>query len=70
MLLVCTFSELIKEVLKLDGQIKKLAEELVKEKSILLMGRGFNHATCLEGALVSVLLKAVTQTSPISEGHD
>ncbi|XP_072021586.1 glutamine--fructose-6-phosphate aminotransferase [isomerizing] 2-like isoform X1 [Amphiura filiformis] len=43
--------ELIKEVLSLDGQIKKLAEELWEEKSILLMGRGFNYATCLEGAL-------------------
>ena len=45
-------SDLIKEILQQDDQIKKLAEELVEEKSILLMGRGFNFATCLEGALV------------------
>ncbi|XP_071808382.1 glutamine--fructose-6-phosphate aminotransferase [isomerizing] 1-like [Asterias amurensis] len=43
--------DLIKEILQQDDQIKKLAEELVEEKSILLMGRGFNFATCLEGAL-------------------
>lgn len=43
--------EVIKEVLKLDDQVKELAQELYKEKSILLMGRGFNYATCLEGAL-------------------
>ena len=28
-----------------------MAEELYKEKSLLVMGRGFNFATCLEGAL-------------------
>ncbi|XP_038061489.1 glutamine--fructose-6-phosphate aminotransferase [isomerizing] 1-like [Patiria miniata] len=43
--------DLIKEVLQMDDKIKKLAEELQEEKSILLMGRGFNFATCLEGAL-------------------
>ncbi|XP_071952117.1 glutamine--fructose-6-phosphate aminotransferase [isomerizing] 2-like isoform X2 [Antedon mediterranea] len=42
---------LIKEVLEMDEDIKKLAEELYEQKSILLMGRGFNYATCLEGAL-------------------
>ena len=46
--------ELIKEVLKLDGKIHGLAQELYSEKSILVMGRGYNFATCLEGALVSV----------------
>ncbi|XP_022102279.1 glutamine--fructose-6-phosphate aminotransferase [isomerizing] 1-like [Acanthaster planci] len=43
--------DLIKEILLMDDKIKKLAEELQEEKSILLMGRGFNFATCLEGAL-------------------
>ena len=44
----------INEVLKQDGQVKALAEELYTQKSLLVMGRGFNHATCLEGALVSL----------------
>ncbi|KAK3713992.1 hypothetical protein QZH41_018778 [Actinostola sp. cb2023] len=43
--------DLIKEVLKLDDQIKSLAEELHKHKSLLVMGRGYQFATCLEGAL-------------------
>lgn len=42
----------IKEVLKTDDCVLKLAEELYKQKSLLVMGRGYNYATCLEGALV------------------
>lgn len=45
--------DLIKEVLCLDNEIQKLAEELYQEKSVLIMGRGYHYATCLEGALVS-----------------
>lgn len=45
--------ELIKEVLALDDKIKSLADELDHQKSLLVMGRGYNYATCLEGALVS-----------------
>ncbi|KAK1159412.1 glutamine--fructose-6-phosphate aminotransferase [isomerizing] 2-like isoform X1 [Acipenser oxyrinchus oxyrinchus] len=41
----------IKAVLALDSKIKELADELYKQKSLLVMGRGFNYATCLEGAL-------------------
>jgi len=41
----------IKEVLSLDDEIKKLSETMYKQKSLLVMGRGFNYATCLEGAL-------------------
>ncbi|KAM4678528.1 glutamine--fructose-6-phosphate aminotransferase [isomerizing] 1 isoform 2-T2 [Discoglossus pictus] len=41
----------IKEVLSLDDEIQKLAEELYQQKSVLIMGRGFHYATCLEGAL-------------------
>ncbi|KAG5900662.1 hypothetical protein JTB14_005931 [Gonioctena quinquepunctata] len=41
----------INEVLKLDSKVKMLAEDLYKKKSLLIMGRGFNFATCLEGAL-------------------
>lgn len=43
--------EQIKEVLSLDEEVKSLAEELYQQKSLLVMGRGFNQATCLEGAL-------------------
>ncbi|KAM4747237.1 glutamine--fructose-6-phosphate aminotransferase [isomerizing] 1 isoform 3-T3 [Rhinophrynus dorsalis] len=41
----------IKEVLSLDDEIQKLAEELYQQKSVLIMGRGFHYATCMEGAL-------------------
>ncbi|XP_051956174.1 glutamine--fructose-6-phosphate aminotransferase [isomerizing] 2 [Xyrauchen texanus] len=43
--------ELIKEVLALDDKIKSITEELHHQKSLLVMGRGYNYATCLEGAL-------------------
>ncbi|XP_076021104.1 glutamine--fructose-6-phosphate aminotransferase [isomerizing] 2 [Genypterus blacodes] len=43
--------ELIKNVLALDENIKTIANELFESKSLLVMGRGFNYATCLEGAL-------------------
>jgi glucosamine--fructose-6-phosphate aminotransferase (isomerizing) len=48
--------EQIKEVLKLDEQVKDLAEHLYEKKSLLIMGRGYNYATCMEGALVSSCL--------------
>ena len=54
-------AEQIKEVLKIDDQIHALAQELYQQKSLLVMGRGYNYATCLEGALVcSPLLHLVT----------
>ncbi|XP_028574045.1 glutamine--fructose-6-phosphate aminotransferase [isomerizing] 2 isoform X2 [Podarcis muralis] len=43
--------EMIKEVLTLDEKIHDLALELYKQRSLLVMGRGYNYATCLEGAL-------------------
>ncbi|KAF7228124.1 glutamine--fructose-6-phosphate aminotransferase [isomerizing] 2 isoform X1 [Nothobranchius furzeri] len=43
--------ELIKKVLSLDEKIKTIANELYEQKSLLVMGRGYNYATCLEGAL-------------------
>lgn len=46
-------TELIKKVLSLDDKIKAIANELYQQKSLLVMGRGFHYATCLEGALVS-----------------
>ncbi|KAI9183397.1 glutamine--fructose-6-phosphate transaminase (isomerizing) [Blastocladiella emersonii ATCC 22665] len=42
----------IKEILATDGDLKQLAQDvLFKEKSLLIMGRGYQNATCLEGAL-------------------
>ncbi|XP_036190175.1 glutamine--fructose-6-phosphate aminotransferase [isomerizing] 1 isoform X3 [Myotis myotis] len=43
--------DLIKEVLSIDDEIQKLATELYHQKSVLIMGRGYHYATCLEGAL-------------------
>lgn len=43
--------ELIKTVLALDKKIKDIANELYQQRSLLVMGRGFHYATCLEGAL-------------------
>ena len=47
-----TLVDLIREALKLDPEIKELAQGLYQQKSLIVMGRGFNFATCLEGALV------------------
>ncbi|KAJ3326527.1 glutamine--fructose-6-phosphate transaminase (isomerizing) [Blyttiomyces sp. JEL0837] len=45
-------SRYIKETLALDKELQLLAKEvLCKEKSLLIMGRGYQNATCLEGAL-------------------
>ncbi|XP_034238885.1 glutamine--fructose-6-phosphate aminotransferase [isomerizing] 2-like isoform X2 [Thrips palmi] len=41
----------IKEVLELDGRILEIAKDLYEHKSLLIMGRGYNYSTCLEGAL-------------------
>lgn len=43
----------IQQVLQLDGKVAELAQDLYMHKSLLIMGRGYNFATCLEGALVS-----------------
>ncbi|XP_062380845.1 glutamine--fructose-6-phosphate aminotransferase [isomerizing] 2-like isoform X2 [Sardina pilchardus] len=43
--------DMIKTVLELDEKIKTIAKELYEQRSLLVMGRGFNYATCLEGAL-------------------
>src|SRR4051794_592195 len=45
-------SKYIKHVLNIDKELQQLAKDvLYKEKSLLIMGRGFQNATCLEGAL-------------------
>ena len=41
----------IKKVLELDSRIAELSEDLKHKKSVLVMGRGYNFATCMEGAL-------------------
>jgi glucosamine--fructose-6-phosphate aminotransferase (isomerizing) len=41
----------IREVLQLDQKVLELAHDLYQHKSLLIMGRGYNFATCLEGAL-------------------
>jgi glucosamine--fructose-6-phosphate aminotransferase (isomerizing) len=42
-------SEQIKDVLKLDQEIKQLCMKFKDQKSLLLLGRGVQHATALEG---------------------
>jgi glucosamine--fructose-6-phosphate aminotransferase (isomerizing) len=41
----------VREVLKLDNDMKEFAKELMEEQSLLVFGRGYNYATALEGAL-------------------
>jgi glutamine---fructose-6-phosphate transaminase (isomerizing) len=42
---------MIKRVLDLDSSLQQLASTVGANKSLLLMGRGYQYATCLEGAL-------------------
>ena len=43
----------VKRVLNLNESLKELVRtNLVNENSLLIMGRGYQHATCLEGSLV------------------
>ncbi|KAI9209901.1 uncharacterized protein BJ171DRAFT_557527 [Polychytrium aggregatum] len=49
---LCRLPQVIKETLALDNELKQLSREsLVKQASLLIMGRGYQNATCLEGAL-------------------
>jgi len=41
----------IKKVLELDSALAQFATTVSENKSLLLMGRGYQYATCLEGAL-------------------
>ena len=41
----------IKKVLELDERVHMIAKGLYEKRSLLIMGRGYNFATCLEGAL-------------------
>ncbi|KAJ7108741.1 hypothetical protein C8R44DRAFT_834120 [Mycena epipterygia] len=42
---------MIKKVLDQDKSLQQLAATIADNKSLLLMGRGYQYATCLEGAL-------------------
>ncbi|CAL5380219.1 unnamed protein product [Camellia sinensis] len=41
----------VREVLKLDQEMKDLTKLLIAEQSLLVFGRGYNYAMALEGAL-------------------
>lgn len=43
--------EQIRAVLEKDKEILEISRNMYTEKSLLIMGRGFSYATCLEGAL-------------------
>ena len=43
--------KIIEDVLKLDPEIKKIAESLKEKKNFIFLGRGINYPTALEGAL-------------------
>ena len=43
--------ELIKAVLAQDKKVLKIAKRLYQKQSILILGRGYNFSTCVEGAL-------------------
>ena len=63
--MLCVFSGQIKEVLDIDEKIQALAQELYQQRSLLIMGRGYNYATCLEGALVRWFAKYIAINSNI-----
>lgn len=46
-----TLADQIRKVLQLNSKVQELAKDLYLHKSLLIMGRGYNFATCLEGAL-------------------
>lgn len=41
----------IRHILALDRNIQQLASTITRERSLLIMGRGYQHSTCLEAAL-------------------
>ncbi|XP_065216265.1 glutamine--fructose-6-phosphate aminotransferase [isomerizing] 2-like isoform X1 [Planococcus citri] len=43
--------EKIRSVLDIDSKVQTIASDLYQKKSLLIMGRGYNYATCMEGAL-------------------
>jgi glucosamine--fructose-6-phosphate aminotransferase (isomerizing) len=53
---------LIRDALKLNDRIHDIALQLVNAQSLLLIGRGYQFATCLEAALVRAHTHAHTRT--------
>jgi glucosamine--fructose-6-phosphate aminotransferase (isomerizing) len=51
LLALCELDKQIKQVLNLDEKVLDIARDLYEKKSLLIMGRGYNFATCMEGAL-------------------
>ena len=49
--LMFLFADKVRDVLKLDNEMKELANQLMQEQSLLVFGRGYNYATALECAL-------------------
>jgi len=50
-------SQKVQKVLDNDAYYKELCESILnKNDSLIVLGRGYQHATCLEGALVSFFL--------------
>lgn len=46
-----TLPQQLQNCLEINDHIHSLSQELYQQKSLLVMGRGYNFATCLEGAL-------------------
>jgi len=47
-------SQKVQKVLDNDAHYKELCESILnKADSLIVLGRGYQHATCLEGALVT-----------------
>jgi glucosamine--fructose-6-phosphate aminotransferase (isomerizing) len=60
--------EQIKEVLALDDKVGEIAQHLHKESDLVIIGRGYNDATCLEGAL-KIMELAYIQSQGIVAGE-
>jgi len=43
--------KLVAKTLEKDGKVKEIAAKIFEKKSLLVMGRGYQYGTCLEGAL-------------------
>ena len=43
----------MRAVLQLKDKLNNYGKELYEKKSLLIMGRGYQYGTCMEGAFVS-----------------
>jgi len=46
-----TLPDLIQKTLLREAQVKMISEKIKGQSSVLVMGRGYQYATCVEGAL-------------------